>query len=176
MRKLHKATFGLLLSSLILIGSEVVLRMYCSILDRDFRVPPLPEHPNDTVLCAEGQQTKLCPDRGPSYERVRPEVFLEKPVQRRIIAIGESFVYGLGIEADQAWPKQLQNQTGIETLNFGRCGTYARRLIPILKAAITLEPDLILLSTGNNEHTMTSFFKGPLGRNPLRSYRILRMT
>jgi len=128
------------------------------------RVPPLPGHPSYDVLCSWGEMKKLCPDRGPKYERVRPEVFALDPPQKRVVFIGESFVYGLGIEAEEAFPKQVGVALGVEALNLGRCGTYASRLVPIVEAALTLKPDLIVISTGNNEHTMTSFFSGSWGR------------
>ena len=131
MHPLKKASIGFVSSIAFFFVCEALLRLYCVVIDSDFRVPPLPEHPTVQVLCSDGDTQRLCPDRGSSYERVRPEVFVESPKGNRIIVIGESFVYGLGIEANQAWPKQLQQQTGIETLNFGRCGTYASQLIPI---------------------------------------------
>lgn len=141
----------------------------------DLRVPPLPQHPEYDVICTWGDMLKLCPDQGPSYERVRPEVFSKEPEQPRIVFIGESFVYGLGITAEESFPKQVGIELGVEALNFGRCGTYASRLIPIAKEAVALKPDLIVLSVGNNEHTMTSFFQGYWGRRPLRNYQILRI-
>ena len=141
---------------------------------QDLRVPPLPSHPEYEVICSWGDMRKLCPDQGPSYERVRPEVFSPTSQQRRIIFIGESFVYGLGISAQESFPKQVGIQLGVEALNFGRCGTYASRLLPIVKEAVELSPDLIVVSVGNNEHTMTSFFQGEWGRRPLRNYKLLR--
>ena len=170
----RKLLLGSIATIVFFMFCEGGLWLYCLLFNHDFRKQPLPGHPEYEVLCSWGELAKLCPDRGPSYERVRPEVFTPKGSRKRIIFIGESFVYGLGIQAHEAFPKRVGELLEIEALNFGRCGTYASRLIPIMKAAVTLEPDLIVLSTGNNEHTMTSFFQGSWGRKPLQSYRRLK--
>ena len=173
MHFVRKAIVGLFISCIFLLLLEGIGWTY-ALMVSDLRVPPLPEHPQYNVLCSWGDLYKLCPDQGPSYERVRPEVFTPIHQQKRIIFIGESFVYGLGIASEDAFPKHVGKKLGVEALNFGRCGTYASRLIPIVKAAVALQPDLIVLSIGNNEHTMTSFFAGEWGRRPLRNYKILR--
>ena len=56
----------------------------------------------------------------------------------------------------------------------GRCGTYASRLVPIVEAALTIEPAVVILAIGNNEHTMTSFYTGLAARDPLRVYKASR--
>jgi len=173
MKYFRKAFLGLLTAFLLLLTIEGIAWIYALGVS-DLRVPPLPSPPKYDVLCSWGQLQRLCPDRGPEYERVRPEVFTQKAERKRIVFIGESFVYGLGITAQEAFPKQVGDSLGVEALNFGRCGTYASRLVPIVEAAVMLEPDLIVLATGNNEHTMTSFFSGSWGRRPLRNYRILQ--
>ena len=138
---------------------------------RELRVDPLPAPADHAVLCAasDGQAVRLCPDRGPAYERVRPLEFALRPSRPRVVTVGESFVYGLGLEAAEAWPAQLEQALGgeAEVLNLGRCGTYASRLQPQVAAAGTLQADVVIISVGNNEHTMTSFFTGTLGRHPL---------
>ena len=56
-----------------------------------------------------------------------------------MVTVGESFVYGLGLEEIDAWPAQLEEALGgeAEVLNLGRCGTYASRLQPQVVAAAT---------------------------------------
>ena len=169
-----KLLIGCLVSLVLLFAIESLFWLAATVLSADWRVDPLPSPPDYEVICSssEGRLT-LCPDRGPQYERVRPEIFYKQALGPRIITIGESFVYGLGLEASESWPAQLQQQIGgVEVLNFGRCGTYASRLLPIFKAAVDLSPELIILSTGNNEHTMTSFYAGPAGRHPMTMYKV----
>lgn len=175
MSVIRKIIFGFGIALAFFAILEISLWIIGATNGTDWRVNPLPKHPEYEVLCSFGDMVRLCPDQGPNYERVRPEVFFPEKSQPRIIAIGESFVYGLGLPAEQAWPGQLKTLLGegVEVINMGRCGTYASRLLPILKAALTLEPDIIILSTGNNEHTMTSFYTGPLGRQPLKSYQLM---
>lgn len=171
---MRKALKGLLVATIILLAIEGLLWCFFMLSGKDLRIDPLPAHPEYQVVCPLGNMGKLCPDQGPDYERVHPEVFFSQPTKPRIIVIGESFVYGLGIKPEEAWPKRIAAHlsTDVEVLNFGRCGTYASRLIPIVEAAIDLQPTAIIIATGNNEHTMTSFFTGPLGRRPLLSYKI----
>ena len=80
---------GLLVALIILTALEGLGWVFAYVKD-DLRVPPLPGHPEYDVVCSWGDMLKLCPDQGPSYERVRPEVFTSKSTQPRIIFIGES--------------------------------------------------------------------------------------
>ena len=170
----RKASIGFFISALFFLVLEGILWGFALLQDKDWRVDPLPKHPTYQVLCEFGDMLTLCPDQGMDYERVHPEIFFAEPKSKRVIAIGESFVYGLGLEKEQSWPAQMQAFLGadVEILNLARCGTYASRLIPIVEAAIELKPDAIVLSVGNNEHTMTSFYSGRAGRYPLLSYRL----
>ena len=159
-------------------AAEAFLWLASVVTGRELRVDPLPAPADHAVLCAaaDGQGVKLCPDRGPAYERVRPLEFALRPSRPRVVTVGESFVYGLGLSAEEAWPAQLEATLDgqVEVLNLGRCGTYASRLQPQVAAAGTLQADVVVISVGNNEHTMTSFFTGALGRHPLAAYRTLR--
>lgn len=174
MSDLKKLLFAALTTGLALLLVEGLLWLASLALDRDWRVDPLPVHEDYQVLCDFGDLVKLCPDRGPDYERVRPLVFARDKDLPRVVAIGESFVYGLGLPAQDAWPARLQAALGgsAEVLNLGRCGTYASRLVPLVSAAIELDADVVVLAAGNNEHTMTSFYSGWAGRHPLTVYRV----
>ncbi len=177
MSRARKAAFAAVAALLALLLLEGGLRVAEWALGADWTVSPLPEHEEYQVICPYGDLLRLCPDQGPSYELVRPEVFFPKPDRPRAIAIGESFVYGLGLPKEQAWPAHLaaRLENRVEVLNFGRCGTYASRLVPIVEAAAGLGPDVVILSVGNNEHTMTSFFTGWAGRHPLLFYRVVEV-
>ncbi len=162
-----------LVSALALALVEGSLRLVEAVARRDWTVSPLPDPPSYDVLCESGGYYVLCPDKGRDYERVRPERFAGKRDRPRVIAIGESFVYGLGLATGEAWPARLAALLpGTEVLNFGRCGTYAGRLIPVLDAALAAHPDVVVLAVGNNEHTMTSYYTGWAGRHPLLTYAL----
>ena len=162
-------------AALALLFLEGCLRVVEAVSRRDWAVSPLPDHPTWQVLCSSGDELVLCPDRGPAYERVRPVRFAATPSRPRVVTIGESFVFGLGLDEADAWPARLGAALPeVEVLNFGRCGTYAGRLIAVLDAALAVHPDIVVLSVGNNEHTMTSYFTGPAARHPLLTYTLLR--
>lgn len=168
----RKSLFAALTTLLAFTLVEGGLQILAAARGQGWRVDPLPGHEDYQVLCEYGALLRLCPDQGPAYERVRPLVFARQKDRPRVVAIGESFVYGLGLPAGQAFPARLQELLGdqAEVLNLGRCGTYASRLVPLVQAAITLEADVVVLAVGNNEHTMTSFYAGWAGRHPLAVY------
>lgn len=174
MKRLKKLIFGLVAAGLTLIVLEGGLRAAAVVSGRDWRTDPLPTHAEYEVLCTFSDLLRMCPDQGPDYERVHPEVFFPTADRPRVVVIGESSVYGLGIERTEAWPARLEAHLGgaAEVINMGRCGTYASRLVPIVEAALTIEPSAIVLAIGNNEHTMTSFYTGLAARDPLRVYEM----
>ena len=169
----RRLLFAALTTTMAFALTEALLAGISAATGQDWRVDPLPAHEQYEVLCPYGDLLRLCPDQGPAYERVRPLVFSAAKDRPRVVAIGESFVFGLGLPAEQAWPARLQEElgAGVEVLNLGRSGTYASRLVPLVQAAITLDADVVVLATGNNEHTMTSFYSGWAGRHPLLVYR-----
>ena len=166
----RKLGFALVAALLVLLLAEGGLRAVAWATDRDWRSSPLPVHEPYPVVCTMGEDfLKLCEEHRHGYARVRPEMFLREPDQPRVVIIGESFVYGLGIEIDEAVPAQLEERLGggVEVLNWGRCGTYAGVLTTAVEAAVELRPDLLVLAIGNNEHTMTSFYTGWPARHPV---------
>lgn len=161
--------------------AEGAARLVSATSGTDYRIDPLPQLPRYKVLCpdsdGDGDGLKLCPDNRDKYDRVRPERFGRQPPagQQRVIAVGESFVNGLNLKLDQAWPARLEGRlgAGVEVLNFGRCGTHTGLLHSIVEAAVSLRPDLLVLAAGNNEHTMTTFYVGWAGRHPLLVFNLL---
>jgi len=171
----RKLGFALVAATLALGLVELGLRTVAWVAGQDWRSPPLPEHTDYPVVCPMGDEIlRLCPEEGHGYERVRPEMFLERSEAPRVITIGESFVFGLGLDVQQAVPARLEERLGgqAEVLNWGRCGAYAGKLMPAVHAAIALDPDLIVLAIGNNEHTMTSFYTGWPARHPVAFYGV----
>lgn len=170
----RRLAFSALLLAVALLATEGAARLAAGVLDRDWRISPLPAHPSFQVVCPLGDLLQLCPEERLEYERVRPEVFFPTPDRPRVVVVGESFVYGLGLERDQAFPARLAAHLGdrAEVLNFGRCGTYASRLQPVVAEALDLAPTVLVLALGNNEHTMTSFYTGWAGRHPEQVYAV----
>jgi lysophospholipase L1-like esterase len=172
-----KLGMGLLVAAGVLVGVELLLALLAAMAGVELRVSPLPQPADHSVLCestAPGR-VRLCPDRGAEWDRVRDLSFDLAPRGQRVVFIGESFVYGLGLDVGDAPPARLQSALGgaVEVLNLGRCGTYASRLLPHVQAAVTLDADVVVLAIGNNEHTMTSFYTGAPGRHPLLTFRVL---
>ena len=85
--------------------------------------------------------------RGRHYNQTKPDSVW------RIVAIGDSVTYGLGVEASEAFPGLLEarlNQTAdesVEVLNFGPPGYNTFQASTLLQTrAIQYEPDLVVLT------------------------------
>jgi len=165
---------GLATALALLLVVEGVIWIAALATGNDYRLDLTPEVPFDNVVCGKGKAMYLCPDNGDRYERVRPEHFSLVPERPRVIILGESFVNGLGVQMSHAMPARLGAHLGkrVEVLNFGRCGTYAGALRPSLTAALRLQPTVVVLAIGNNEHTMTTFFVGYASSNP-HAFRVI---
>ena len=173
----YKAALGLAVALGLLGLAEGVGQLASLVSGKDFRIDPLPQLRQYEVLCPAPPQVKLCPDQGQRFDRVRPLTFTPRPRPgtKRVITMGESFVFGLGLPLAQAWPAQLEQALGpgVEVLNLGRCGTHAGLLYSIGEAAVSLIPELLILAVGNNEHTMTTFYVGWAGRHPVAVFNLL---
>ena len=160
---------GLAVAVLMLCILEIILRLLSAAIGQDWTVDPLPSAMPEEVLLRHGDGLRLCPQHYQSRdEEDRIVAFSEKPTRPRVIVIGESFVYGIRLSAEETWPARVEARLGgaVEVLNFGRVGSYASQLVPVVEASLTLDPDVIILAIGNNEHTMTTFYSGWAGRYP----------
>ena len=168
---------GLLVAAALLLLAEGTAWMVAAFAGKDWRTNPLPQHPAPRVFCKsdEAGKIKTCPEPRFEYSRVRPEIYTPNPTRPRIVAMGESFVFGLGVKMDEAWPARLQHHLGdtYEVINMGRCGTHAGLLRPVFRKVLALAPKVIILAIGNNEHTMTTFYSGWAGRYPLEVYTLM---
>jgi hypothetical protein len=80
------------------------------------------------------------------------EFALRKAVKTRIIAIGDSFTFGHGVNVNQAWPKLLEARLraagyDLEIANLGRPGNSPRGYATVAEKAIPLlKPDLVIIA------------------------------
>jgi lysophospholipase L1-like esterase len=94
----------------------------------------------------------------------------------RILAIGDSCTFGLGVDDHETWPaklEQLLNQRfsgGVEVINAGVPGYSSYQGRRFLKTAgLDLQPDLVIVSFGFNDADVWS------SRTDLATARLLRM-
>lgn len=79
-----------------------------------------------------------------------------KKTKYRILCIGDSWTYGWGVGAEQAWPKMLERllkdkSVEAEVINAGFPGTYPDVYLQVLKRSLPiLQPDMVLI--GINQH------------------------
>lgn len=58
--------------------------------------------------------------------------FPPKGKRRRIVAVGDSYTVGMGVESAEAWPAQLASITGDEVLNLGRYGAQSASIAGVV--------------------------------------------
>lgn len=70
----------------------------------------------------------------------------------RVVALGDSFTYGVMVARDDAWPQRFEALTGISTYNMGVGGYGPAHSYLLMDEAIELEPSLIVLGMyGGND-------------------------
>lgn len=77
----------------------------------------------------------------------------------RILVLGDSFAFGMGVEAEEALPRQLENRIpGTEVLNAGCSGWSTRQEYDFLRTdGMAFRPDLVLLVFCENDPVENSF-------------------
>ncbi|HEY4169028.1 MAG TPA: hypothetical protein VGM96_19720 [Reyranella sp.] len=79
--------------------------------------------------------------------RVTPPLPAGAPVGRPIVAVGDSFAYGMGVKDNETWPAYLQQQTGWRTINAGAKGYgFDQSVLHAERLAHEVEPSVIVLS------------------------------
>ncbi len=79
----------------------------------------------------------------------------------RIVTLGDSTTFGLGVNNAETWPAQLEdllnrenNGARYEVINLGVTGYSAFQCLQVLRyKALKLSPSLIIITTGNNDPT-----------------------
>jgi lysophospholipase L1-like esterase len=68
------------------------------------------------------------------------------PGRAEIVAIGDSLVFGYGVDVSQAWPQQLSGLTGRNVVNMGLIGASPQQYRKIHETfAQTLSPDIVVV-------------------------------
>lgn len=71
----------------------------------------------------------------------------KQPGKPRVLVLGDSFVYGWGVELSESWVKLVEADLGVEVLNAGQPGGYPRHYAATLERAMPLlQPDLIVVA------------------------------
>src|SRR5262245_30014297 len=117
--------------------------------------------------------------RGPARPPAKP------PGTLRIAVLGDSFAYGLGVEAENAIPAQLEavlaagSSVPVEVLNFGIPGAQLDDLIPHLRGVVAnWQPDVVvfLLFTNDLDESLCGWVRSPaklaLGLLSWKSYLV----
>jgi len=82
----------------------------------------------------------------------QPEFAPEKAAQTRIVAIGDSFTFGHGVEGEQAYPRRLETElasrteAAVEVINAGVPGRWVDEYyLELEERSLALAPDLVLV-------------------------------
>lgn len=85
----------------------------------------------------------------------------------RVAVIGDSLVWGYGVNAEERFTDLLEKTQGVEMLNLGNIGYGPVQYLLLAEKALALQPDLVLLvftlynDFDDNVHNMTNEFYRP---------------
>jgi len=92
-----------------------------------------------------------------------------RPGTKRVLAVGDSLTWGLGVQLREAWPAQLEAQLpGIEVHNLGMCGYDAEQGISLITHHLEdWKPDLVIWATYTNDVDPTFLMFGAHDKHPV---------
>lgn len=77
----------------------------------------------------------------------------------RVLAVGDSWVFGKGVGPTETWPAQLEQATGYEVVNAGCPGYCAYQAwLTLQEPGLSLEPDVLVVSNVRN-HVQNATFQ-----------------
>ncbi len=83
--------------------------------------------------------------------RRRESLGAKVPGRRRVLCVGDSCTYGLGVRCDEAWPALL-DASGLEAINAGVPGYSTFQMERYLEELVPeYAPDALVLTVGNND-------------------------
>jgi len=177
-----------------LLALELVLRLVLGNFAQS-RMLMRSEHPD---ICLENQPNIELTYTGwllrtaPSQMRTnalggRGPAIPAKGERPRIIALGDSFTFGQGVEEDEAFPQVMARTLGskgldVEVLNFGVPGHGQPQSVALLEhRLLDLQPDLVLINVFANDLSAEDSYclrgrgTNPLGRELLLNVYLARL-
>ena len=177
-------SLGLLLASLIisLLAAEVLVRLFFP--HSSAAVPAskvLVHEASDNLKLLYKPSPGMANQAYGVWNRINSAGFRDREFQtkkpagvKRIVFLGDSVVYGYGIESEGTIPKELEkifreNGQPVEVLNFGVSGYETEQSVEFFKTtALAFQPDLVIVGYTLNDSIYASmeldFFHDQLGR------------
>ncbi len=101
---------------------------------------------------------------------MRNPALVPKGGRFRIVALGDSTTFGVGVEEEEAWPAQLQALLdgagkNVEVINAGFPGSTSYQGLRFLEKNVsTLEPDVVVATYGRNDGALSPFSDSEIAR------------
>ncbi len=93
----------------------------------------------------------------------------KRPGIKRVLAVGDSLTWGLGVSLTQAWPAQLEAALDdVEVFNLGMCGYDAEQGVSLITRHLAdWDPDLVIWATYPNDLEPTFLMFGAHDKHPV---------
>ena len=91
------------------------------------------------------------------------------PGVRRLIAVGDSITFGLGVDRESAWPAALQRAVpGTEVINLAICGWDAEQVVTLITEILPAwQPDMVIWGSFPNDPNPTYLMWGAKEKVPI---------